>query len=433
MTRFNQQRNEMFGSGFRIATLATVATLAMFATLAPVVAEAQPGGRGSGGGFDRNAPPWSFRNETPLEYLKRKDSNGNGLLDPNEISDHSRPFYEQAAKGAGLDLSRPIPIERFAEVLRTMGPLTPSQPTSSGSSGGPSFGSTPGSTPPSSGFGSSSGSSSKSSDKSKTPGVPGFGVAMDLPKAAGFTPDNKPAAIPTSAPANTTATSSSSSGGSADDKAKYRRYAEGLMQKYDENKDGKLQKDEWSKMSESYHSADHNGDGIITLDELMEHLEHPSGSSSKKDEARVDKKEEKKERKDEERAKRDEERRGGPSGSSGGPTGSSGGPPSSGSGESRDRGWGSFGKDRGGSKSAATIAAAKGKRFLTPTERLPEGLPDWFIRADADGDGQVTMAEYSPVYTDAKAAEFAKYDLNGDGVITPQEVLQIERSSEKRK
>ena len=34
------------------------------------------------------------------------------------------------------------------------------------------------------------------------------------------------------------------------------------------------------------------------------------------------------------------------------------------------------------------------------------------------------MAEFSSVWNDEIAAEFAKYDLNNDGVITPAECLE---------
>jgi hypothetical protein len=37
------------------------------------------------------------------------------------------------------------------------------------------------------------------------------------------------------------------------------------------------------------------------------------------------------------------------------------------------------------------------------------------------------MAEFSDTWNDAVAAEFAKYDLNGDGVITAQECLEAQR------
>ncbi|MBN1589978.1 MAG: hypothetical protein JW888_10720 [Pirellulales bacterium] len=62
-------------------------------------------------------------------------------------------------------------------------------------------------------------------------------------------------------------------------------------------------------------------------------------------------------------------------------------------------------------------------RFLSASERLPEGLPDWFTARDDDLDGQVTMAEYSRSWTRWTVAEYYKYDGNRDGVITPEECL----------
>jgi Ca2+-binding EF-hand superfamily protein len=50
-------------------------------------------------------------------------------------------------------------------------------------------------------------------------------------------------------------------------------------------------------------------------------------------------------------------------------------------------------------------------------------LPEWFIQKDKDEDGQVTMAEFSNSWSDATVAEFLRYDLDGDGVITPKECL----------
>jgi len=66
-------------------------------------------------------------------------------------------------------------------------------------------------------------------------------------------------------------------------------------------------------------------------------------------------------------------------------------------------------------------------RFLTAHERLPKGLPDWFLEKDVDGDGQITMAEFTTNWTPDKVAEFARYDLNHDGIITSAECLKVEK------
>jgi Ca2+-binding EF-hand superfamily protein len=57
-------------------------------------------------------------------------------------------------------------------------------------------------------------------------------------------------------------------------------------------------------------------------------------------------------------------------------------------------------------------------------ERMPEGLPDWFTRDDADLDGQVSMPEFSTAWTDSVMEEFNRFDLNQDGLITPRECLK---------
>jgi len=64
------------------------------------------------------------------------------------------------------------------------------------------------------------------------------------------------------------------------------------------------------------------------------------------------------------------------------------------------------------------------KFFVAPTRR-PEGLPSWFVARDADGDGQLSMAEFAPKATSAALAEFARFDRDGDGVITPGEYVRM--------
>jgi hypothetical protein len=73
-------------------------------------------------------------------------------------------------------------------------------------------------------------------------------------------------------------------------------------------------------------------------------------------------------------------------------------------------------------------SSGKAYRFLTPAERLPEGLPFSFTSKDRDGDGQVSMAEFSNSWTASTVAEFNRWDANGDGVATPAECLAAERS-----
>jgi hypothetical protein len=63
------------------------------------------------------------------------------------------------------------------------------------------------------------------------------------------------------------------------------------------------------------------------------------------------------------------------------------------------------------------------RKYFVPASRLPTGLPDWFRKADHDGDGQLTFAEYAELGSPSADKEFARYDRNQDGLITPGEVL----------
>lgn len=56
-------------------------------------------------------------------------------------------------------------------------------------------------------------------------------------------------------------------------------------------------------------------------------------------------------------------------------------------------------------------------------ERYAAEVPPWFWTEDKDGDGQISMAEHSSNWNDARAAEWMKIDTNGDGMWTIQEVI----------
>jgi len=54
---------------------------------------------------------------------------------------------------------------------------------------------------------------------------------------------------------------------------------------------------------------------------------------------------------------------------------------------------------------------------------LSELLPTWFFERDLNDDGQIEMAEFTDQWDADKADEFAMYDSNNDGIITPDEIL----------
>ncbi len=61
---------------------------------------------------------------------------------------------------------------------------------------------------------------------------------------------------------------------------------------------------------------------------------------------------------------------------------------------------------------------------VTTSRQMPEGLPGFFTDKDADGDGQVSMAEFAEEWSDEVVKEFFASDLNRDGVITADEALR---------
>jgi Ca2+-binding EF-hand superfamily protein len=232
--------------------------------------------------------------------------------------------------------------------------------------------------------GSSSGNSQGAGEKKPEaePLVPGFGVELALApvlkfgeRAVAGATRAAAATRSSSGPRPRTPSSSSSSGsrgGRGDDRV--RGFAEAMMRRSDRNGNGKLEPDEWNERLGDFTEADRNHDGAVTSDELAQRL---SGFAQRR-----------------------------PGGNQGGPGGSSGGV-QSGSG-------------------SANADPPKSYRLRTPTELLPKGLPPWFAQKDRNADGQVAMAEYeSPgFWTETAVAEFKRYDLNNDGMITPEECLK---------
>jgi len=74
-----------------------------------------------------------------------------------------------------------------------------------------------------------------------------------------------------------------------------------------------------------------------------------------------------------------------------------------------------------GKRPAATVDRRRGLKFYLPAGRLPSGLPEWFHTRDADGDGQLTLKEYSPQALKGEIDQYAQLDQNGDGVLTASE------------
>lgn len=175
-----------------------------------------------------------------------------------------------------------------------------------------------------------------------------------------------------------------------------RTWAKELIQKHDKNGDMMLQESEWEGLGQSTR-ADANGDKVITLDELVAFASRKPGTPAATNQV------------------------------ASAPSSSASSPPS---GDAKTAS-GSAGAETSGktvkatSHSASDSKSAKDKqksyRFKTAKERLPAGLPGWFTSKDANGDGQVSMREYSKSWTESQAAEFKRYDKDNDGIITAEE------------
>ncbi|HEY1068264.1 MAG TPA: hypothetical protein VGE52_19220 [Pirellulales bacterium] len=365
------------------------------------------GDRGDRGGFSRGG--FSRGGFDPSEMIRRMDTNGDGQVAPDEVDDRGRRMLERMTEGSGVDLSKPVPVADLEAKMKARmeargygGP--PGGPP--GSEGGPRPPEgTPGASPAAPG--------APGAPAPGTPGAPGSAptpAAPAAPLVPGFGPVETKAAPPAPVPgfgpviASTAPTGGSSSNGSSSGGDSERRdrdrgrdegrreegrreergggedrskqFAESMLRQYDENKSGVLEQNEWSRMRGDPKSMDTNGDNIVTQDEIAAKLASYSRG-----------------------------------GSSGGGSGSS-----------------------SGSRTDSKTAGNKNPlRFLTPTERLPKGLPSWFARSDANGDGQVMMHEFATSWSDSKVAEFASYDLNGDGIIPAAEALAAERAKKSGK
>ncbi len=382
-----------------------------------------------------------------MSFLERMDVNHNGMLEPSESQGRARMFLERIAQGSKLDLSKPIKLDKIAKAFEKMreSARSGSDDRSRGSSRGDDRG-----------RGSSSGTAEIE------PLVPGFGEPQLFDPVPAFgtlgeqyavkiedadrreaertlsrydanhdgildkkeisrgrwTEDalktdrnhdgklslnelalryamrraardggssSKSSRSSSSRSSGSSRSSRGSSGNSSD--ARMEMIVRMTMSRYDRNKNGILEKDEWKQFRTDPSAADTNHDGKISSSELGKWMASRMGGS------------------------RGGSDRGSSSGRSGWYAKRDGG-------DSRSRG--------GSAAASGALASSVGtwSRLHTATELLPEGLPDWFAQRDANADGQVMMHEFSTAWSSSVAADFTQFDLNGDGVITPNECLR---------
>jgi hypothetical protein len=186
--------------------------------------------------------------------------------------------------------------------------------------------------------------------------------------------------------------------------AKLFRYAERLIAKYGGQQSGQLERAQWAKLPKSLQAADLDGDGVITVDELAEVLAAFGRGRSLEQGERTW------------QGAKDLLRLlpPSPAAESAEPSGAqSPGPAADGNSEPLP-------PETGASRGSRQPPSRK---FFVPPARLPPGLPDWFTARDLDGDGQLTWGEFAPEGGRAALEQFQRYDLNRDGLLTPDEVL----------
>ncbi|MBN2295546.1 MAG: hypothetical protein JXM70_24160 [Pirellulales bacterium] len=238
----------------------------------------------------------------------------------------------------------------------------------------------------------------------------------DAAKPATEKPTTKPAegTVTKPQPTPTVATQMSAAGTSETDvegesltveplvSAKILRYADRLVRRYDTNHDSQLQQSEWKAMRGDPRLADFDSDGIITLEEiarrvarygyrrkirliskplevstpsptLLQPITTPVTDEKASETAPADK----------------------PAGGESSPNVTEQVPPKH--------------------------DYRPGQRFYVAPRHRVQGLPGWFTNRDANGDQQISMAEFASKATQSDMKEFARYDANGDGVITAKE------------
>lgn len=308
------------------------------------------------------------------DFLRRMDANGNGMIDPEEAEGRAGGFLRRIAENnPEIDLSKPVPLEKLEQSMAAARERW-------GMGGG---GGGPGGPPRSEDGGErrdggNSGSSSSSSSASKTPErlVPGFGEEIAAAEVPGFGLMTKALAVVKITDAD-------------------RQEAQRRMGWFDRNNDGVLEGDEFEQAkSRGYNEFDSNKDNKLTIDELaMRYAKRRAEEEAAAKAAAVSSS-------------------------------------SSSSSNRRDEGSRSSKPSTSSTARVTKSSATKPYRIASADERLAKkGLPSWFLDKDDNGDGQVAMAEYGESWTDSSLAEFAKFDLNSDGVITPAECLRAGKLS----
>lgn len=293
------------------------------------------GGGPPGGGFG-GGPPSGGRGGSsgrggfdPSSFLSRLDTNGNGVLDPDEQQGPAQFMIQRIqSSDPSIKPGQPIPLKKITDGFQKMreqqggGDSDPNRP---------------------------------SDDDLLTPEllVPGFGIESDPIPLMGFGAAAEMLSVAVT---------------EADE-----REANDMIRRFDRNRDGVLSGDEISsRFSGNPLDFDRNKDGRLTASELA--VRYARRREGREDSERRD-----------------------------------------------DRG-----RDRGRTEQVEIPDVFNGRKSYRATagRGVPEGLPGFFTDKDANGDGQVTMAEFSSDWSNEVVQQFFSSDLNRDGVITSEEALR---------
>lgn len=286
--------------------------ITLFASLAAAQDRGRDRGRDRGGDRGRDRRGGGDDDARREEMYRQMDRNRDGQITSDEVDGRMREFIGERAARYGMSKEPPWKVDELINRRRNY----------NGTPEGPN-----------------------AANAAPTSGVTTFGAPAATTPVAGF-----------------------GSGATATGINPYETKALQFMGQFDENRNGKLERDEWRRIPGEPEKADTNRDGEITIAELVARLRFKATVG--------------------------------------------GGSPVA-----------------NGDKKAATAAKPasgqkKSYRFIPAKERLPKEIPGWFTSKDRDGDGQVAMAEYSSRWSDRDAEAFARYDANGDGFITPEEAKQ---------
>ncbi|HBT77284.1 MAG TPA: hypothetical protein DEB39_10270 [Planctomycetaceae bacterium] len=285
-----------------------------------------------GGGQDRNA--------RMIQMLKSMDADNDGKLTSREIPEYRREFVAQIVRRMGGDPDKTINLATLERQAKSGGKTEggnadrSNRPRSNGEQAGPSV----------------------------DPLVPEFGEQEETETAVlafGERPKEEKAAVAPNAVSEQVARSTDP----------IQQAARDLMNKFDNNKNGYLDKDknEWPKtLPFDAEATDKNRDGRISMTEMIAAL--------------------------------------------------------------------------GGKTSASSGYIGIDFKPSQPYDRLPPGVPPWFVEADVDRDSQLTMREYPNVpqwkgkaWSKEMADEFAFLDLNGDGIATLDECFAVLKKFDEEK